>query len=271
MNSSAFARRSARGVVHYGIPFLEESGLVKAVFSTRLGGVSTGETARMNLGMHRQDAPDNVRENYRLLLSAAGMEPENLVVTRQVHETHVIKAPEQWRGRGVWNDAAVEAADGLICDQPGTVLIKHSADCAAIYLLDTRKPAIGLLHSGWRGTLNNIARAGIDAMTRAYGTRPQDIRAAISPAIGPCCFEVGEDVAKLFADAYPEWPLVIRAGEKPRVDLWRCIALQLEHAGIAPGNIAQAGLCTACHPNEFHSHRYRQGHCGLMAAAITLV
>ncbi|MDD4796583.1 MAG: laccase domain-containing protein, partial [Eubacteriales bacterium] len=104
-----------------------------------------------------------------------------------------------------------------------------------------------------------------------FGTRPADCRVAVAPSIGPCCFEVGDDVAALFDEAYPGWNLVARRpGCRPHVDLWACLERQLARAGLQTGNIRLAGICTCCHPDEFHSHRYQQGHCGLMAAVMAL-
>lgn len=271
IDPSAFVKKEKNGVVYYAIPFLDDTGLVTTAFSTREGGVSTGETAQMNLGMYRRDTRENVRENYRRLFAAAGLDPRHVVLSRQVHGTDFLLARPEMRGVGLWDDARVREADALLCAHPDTVLVKHSADCASIFLLDPVHETIALAHSGWRGTLANMAAHALRGMTEQFGTRPNDCLAAVAPSIGPCCFEVGEDVAQLFDQAYPGWDLIRRRpGRKPHVDLWACLDRQLAQAGLKPGNIRLSGICTCCHPQEFHSHRYQKGHCGLMAAAMTL-
>jgi YfiH family protein len=157
-------------------------------------------------------------------------------------------------------------ADGLMTDRRGVTLVKHSADCVSIYLLYTARPAIALLHAGWRGTVQRIAQEGFRAMARAYGTRAQDCLAAIGPSIGLCCFEVGEEVTQAFEQSFPGWELA-RDGH---VDLWRCNQLQLEELGVPPQNICVSGLCTACDTETFYSHRAERGTTGSMAAFLML-
>ncbi|MDD3243225.1 MAG: peptidoglycan editing factor PgeF [Eubacteriales bacterium] len=270
IDRGTFVKQNQNGVAYYTIPFLNDTGLVCTVYSTRQGGVSTGETAAMNLGMRRRDTPDNVMENYRRLLRCAETTPERAVVTQQVHGTQILRADLSMGGKGIRFGEPAPEADGLMTDVRGAALIKHSADCATIYLLDPVKKAIALAHSGWRGTLADMAGHAVEALRREYGSDPGDCMAAVAPSIGPCCFEVGEDVTQLFADAYPRWDLVRRGAEKPHVDLWACLDAQLIRAGLRPENIRLSGVCTCCHPDEFHSHRHSRGHCGLMAAVFEL-
>lgn len=261
-----FEIKTVNGVDFYAVPFLERTGLVKAAFTTRRGGVSGGETATMNFSSRRADTWHNIRENYRRICAAAGFPPESLAISRQVHGVYVHEPLPNEVGRGIFDDYVSIEADGLMTDQPGVTLVKHSADCVSIYLLDTTKPAIALLHGGWRGTMERIAQEGLKRMAQAYGTKPQDCVAAIGPSIGPCCFEVGEDVALAFENQFPGWGLV----KDGHVDLWRCNKLQLLEAGIPQENIAVSQLCTACDTQTFYSHRAEKGRTGAMAALLML-
>lgn len=265
----SFTTKERNGVVYGVFPLFEQTGLVRHGFSTRIGGVSSGECATMNLSFSRKDEPGRVRENYARLCAALCVPPESLVVTRQVHGVWCHTARASDAGRLVVREEPVETADALITNEPGLTLIKHFADCVPVYLLDPVGRAIGLVHAGWRGTAERIAAETIRIMEREYGTRPADLLAAIGPSIGPCCFEVGEDVAAVFDERFPG--CVGRSpGRKPHVDLWQCNLRTLSDAGVLPGRIAAARRCTACEPELFYSHRRDRGHTGTMAAALAL-
>jgi polyphenol oxidase len=271
MVRSGFEKRERNGVVYYAVSFLEATGLVKAAFTTRLGGVSTGEAAAMNFSFARRDEPENVRENYRRICAAAGFTPGGIVVSRQVHGTYVHEVTITEIGRGIFDDFENAKADGLMTRRHGVALVKHTADCVPVYILDTKAPAIALAHAGWRGTLEGIAGIALRRMAEAFGTKPADCMAAIGPSIGPCCFEVGLDVAQTFEARFPGHGIVNDSGGSPKVDLWRCNAMQLLDAGVPDENIAVAGLCTACDTATFYSHRREQGRTGAMAAIMELI
>lgn len=271
MVSGGFTKREQNGVVWYAVSFLENTGLVRTAFSTRIGGVSTGEAATMNLSFKRRDSQENVRENYARLCDATGFRRDSLVVSRQVHGTRVHEVAEEEIGKGVFDDYENVEADALMTRRRGVALVKHSADCVPVYLLDTATPAIAMVHSGWRGTLDGIAGIALTRMKQAYGTKPQDCLAAIGPSIGPCCFEVGYDIAEQFERRYPGCGLVGESGGTPRVDLWRCNTWQLLNAGVPDAQIAVSGLCTACGTATFYSHRKEKGKTGAMAALIELL
>ena len=262
-----FERTVRNGVTYYAVPFLEKAAPVRAAFTTRLGGVSTGETATLNLSFSRKDTPENVRENYRRVGAAAGFPPEGLAVSRQVHRAQVLQVCEAHVGRGVFDGDISPEADGLMTDRPGVALVKHSADCVSIYLVDRARPAIALLHAGWRGTAERIAQEGLRRMAEVFGTRPENCLAAIVPSIGPCCFQVGPDVSAVFEESFPGWGLV--SGD--RVDLWECNRRQLQEMGVPPENVCVAGLCTACNTDTFFSHRAERGKTGAMAAFLMLL
>ena len=270
MVQGGFERREQNGVIFYAVSFLEKTGLVKAAFTTRIGGVSSGEAASMNFSLKRKDEPGNVRENYRRICAAAGFTTGGLAVSGQVHGTYIHEVTDAEIGRSLFDDFKSVEADGLMTNRRGIALMKQTADCVPVYILDRKTPAIALAHAGWRGTLGGIAGAALRRMADVYGTKPEDCLAAIGPSIGPCCFEVGGDVAELFESRFPGWSLVDASGMLPRVDLWRCNAMQLMEAGISNENIAVAGLCTACDTGTFYSHRKEKGRTGAMAAIIEL-
>ena len=270
MAHGGFTRNETNGVTTYAVSFLEQTGLVRAAFSTRLGGVSQGETATMNFSTKRADTVENVRENYRRLCAATGIDPTHLVVTRQVHGTVAHEPTPDEVGMGVFDDQVSPEADALMTDRHSVALVKHSADCVPVWVVDTATPAIALIHAGWRGTYEEIVDKTLSRMAERYGTRPADCLAAIGPSIGACCFEVGDDVAELFATRFPGDDLVTQMGGRPHVDLWRCNERQLLRAGVPAASIAVAGLCTACDTATFYSHRREQGHTGVMAAVLEL-
>ena len=222
--------------------------------TTRLGGISTGHLAAMNLGTHRGDAPENVRKNYRILADALGFDPDKLVLTHQTHTDTVLQVgPEQY-GAGLTAPELPEC-DGLITNVPGTVLVVFTADCTPILLHDPRTGAVGAAHAGWRGTASGIAAKTVQAMCRAYGCRPENIRAAIGPNIAACCFQTDADVpqAMLAALGIAAQTHIRRHGNKYYVDLKELNALWLRRAGVR--HIELSDACTACQPDRFWSHR----------------
>ena len=240
-------------------------------FSTRLGGVSEGALASLNLGCHRGDRPENLRENYRRFCAAIGADPASLVMTRQVHGA-AVRAVGREDVKGDLLDPVPFEADGLTTDVPGVALFIFSADCVPILFFDPAARAVGACHAGWRGTAGAIARATVTAMAARYGCRPSDIRAAIGPAIGPCCFETDEDVPQAMEAALGPLarPHMARAGEKWHVDLKAINRAILLEAGLAPEHIDVSDACTCCAHERFWSHRYTGGRRGSQAAAVLL-
>lgn len=238
-------------------------------FSTRLGGVSEGHLASLNLGVHRGDLPENVRKNYAVLGDAVGFTPEQTVFTKQVHSDVVVRVGQMHRGRGLlWE---VEAdCDGLVTNEPGTALTVFSADCTPVLLFDPVQRAIGAVHAGWRGTASKIAAKAVKKMEQEFGSKAENIRAAIGPCIGQCCFETHSDVpeAMLAAFGASAEAFIRMEGEKFHVDLKGLNALALREMGVA--EIDTAEDCTACAPHRFWSHRIVGGQRGSLAAIIML-
>jgi len=203
------------------------------VFSTREGGVSAGPYASLNLGRMTGDDVERVDENRRLLCDEIGADAELLALNRQVHSTVVHRAERGSRG---------VPGDGLWTDEPGQPVLAMTADCLSIALARADgPPGVAVLHAGWRGLLAGIVAAGTDAL----GGR---LQAAIGPAIGPCCYEVGEEVSGPFAEAFGAD--VVDGG---KLDLWTAAERALNAAGV--DNVLRTDLCTFCNPERFFSHR----------------
>ena len=236
-------------------------------FTTRLGGVSTGYLASLNLGLRRGDDPENVAENFRILGQAVGFSPEDLVSTRQTHSDIVLAVGHAQRGSALVEGASPES-DALITNDPGTALVVFTADCTPILLWDPVTGAVGAVHAGWRGTAAAIGEKTVAAMVRNYGCRPEDIRAAIGPNIGWCHFETDADVPQAMrrtcGDAADAW--IRKSGDKYYVDLKQINALILRRAGVTHIEISQH--CTMCQPDRFWSHRVTGGHRGAQGAVI---
>jgi len=214
----------------------------EVAFTTRVGGVSEGPYASLNLGRKSGDDPERADENRRIACEAVGADLEKLALNYQVHSSRVLRAAPAIRG---------EHADGLWTDEPGLPILAMSADCLPIVLVrsGTEKPAVAVLHAGWKGLLAGIVESGTAALGR--GT----LAAAIGPAIGPCCYEVGEAVAAPFRERFGDD--IVR---ESRLDLWTSAERALRAAGVA--QVDRFDRCTACEPETFFSHRRDAGRTG---------
>lgn len=236
-------------------------------FTTRLGGVSQGHLASMNIGIHRGDDPVNVETNYRILADAIGFDLGKLAATRQTHSDIVLPV-----GKAQWGTALVEGAsaesDALITNEPGTALVIYTADCTPILLWDPVTGAVGAAHAGWRGTAADIAGKTVQAMVDAFGCNPKNIHAAIGPNIGVCCFETGADVPEAMVETFGDKAKnhIHPTGKKYYVNLKEINALALRRRGVVKIEISQD--CTMCDPGHYWSHRYTQGNRGSQGAII---
>ena len=176
-------------------PLLEQTGMVKHCFTTRLGGVSEGIFESLNLSFSRGDQRSAVEENFQRVSQALGTEYGNFVFTDQTHTVNVRRVGIEDAGKGLTRDRGYSDVDGLITNEPGLVLSTFYADCVPLYFIDTKKRAIGLSHSGWRGTIKRMGKVTLETMRREFGTLPEDVICAIGPSICQECYEVSEDVA----------------------------------------------------------------------------
>lgn len=254
---------------------LSATGIVKHGFSTRKGGVSTGIFSSMNLNFKRGDDPDAVMENYRRMAAALNMRVEDMVLSDQTHTTNVRVITEEDRGKGILKPQDYSDVDGMITNVPGIVLVTSYADCVPLYFVDPVRKAIGLSHSGWKGTVGHIGQKTVWKMHEVYGTEPKDIVAAIGPSICQSCYEVSDDVAEAFrtnftADEAADI-LLDKGNGKYQLDLWKANWYVLTDAGILPEHLSVTDLCTACHPDILWSHRKTNGQRGGLSAFLSLI
>ncbi len=261
-------------VVYLTYPLLEETETVVHGFTTRLGGVSKGVCSSMNLSFSRGDEEAAVYENYRRIADAVGFPYESIVCSDQTHTTNVRKVGKDDRGKGLLFSRNYHDVDGLITNEPEVTLATFYADCVPLYLVDPVKKAIGLSHSGWRGTVGKIGKVTVEAMEREFGSRPEDILTAIGPSICQECYEVSEDVAEEFRKIYPRelWNTLLwdKGNGKYQLNLWEACRRNFLEAGILPEHIVLPEICTCCNPDFLFSHRASQGKRGNLAAFLML-
>lgn len=267
--------RIQAGVPYLSFSALEETGMVKQGFSTRYGGVSTGVYSSMNLSYSRKDRPEHVLENYRRMAKALEVDMEKMVVSWQTHTTNVRLVTEEDFGKGVLRDRDYQDVDGLITNIPGVTLVTFYADCVPLYILDPVHRAIGLSHSGWRGTVKRMGEKTLKAMNQAFGTNPGDVIACIGPSICKDCFEVGEEVVEEFRQAFSarHWAELFEPGRKAgkyQLDLWRANQIVFTEAGVDPDKIHTTNICTKCNPEHLFSHRAMAENRGNLAAFLCL-
>ncbi|MDO5407263.1 MAG: peptidoglycan editing factor PgeF [Eubacteriales bacterium] len=265
--------RNQDGVCYLAFPALEETGMVSHSFSTRIGGVSEGRFASMNFSFSRGDDPEHVRENYRRMAQVLGVEMDQMVVSYQTHTTNVRVVTEEDAGKGVLRERDYQDVDGLITNVPGMTLVTFYADCVPLYILDPVHRAIGLSHSGWRGTVNRMGKMTLEAMKREYGTEPSEVIVCIGPSICQDCFEVGGEVVEAFDHEFGEASRAL-SYEKPngkyQLDLWRANRLVFEQAGVPSNQIHTTDICTHCNPELLFSHRTVGNERGNLAAFLSL-
>ena len=235
-------------------------------FTTRLGGVSTGYLESLNIGMHRGDSEENVAKNHEILASALGYDVKKLVFAHQVHSDIILPVKEQ-DCRGLDHHCYPEC-DGLITNTPGLALAIFTADCTPILLHDSATGAVGAVHAGWRGTAMDIAGKAVRAMAKHYGSDPENIRAAIGPNIGFCCFQTDAEVPEAMLETFgTDVEKYIRAVDgKYYVNLKEINRHALNRAGVRSVEISEE--CTACAPGRFWSHRITKGNRGSQGAVI---
>ena len=239
-------------------------------FSTRLGGVSPAPWDSLNLDDRRGDDLANVQENFRRLCAALDVDVQRIVLSRQVHRDDVRTVTATDCGKGLWTPRDYDSADALITDVPHIPLVVFSADCNVILLHDPVRRAIGAAHAGWRGTALGIAAKTVRTMADAYGCDPADIRAAVGPAIGQCCFETDGDVPAALRDALgaDAEPFIDWNGRKYHIDLKAVNALWLQRVGVPSIDVCPD--CTYCLSDLYWSHRRTGLSRGEQAAVICL-
>lgn len=260
-------------VLYFTFPdFDEYDNEIVHAFSSREGGVSTGYFSSMNLGIKTKDSRENILENYRLFTEAIGVDMNNVVIGNLNHGNNVRVVTKEDAGKGLLRPFSYVDVDALVTNEPNLVLTITCADCVPVFLYDPVKKAVGIAHSGWKGTALEIAGKTVEKMVSEYGCDPKDIIAGIGPCIGMCCYEVSQDVYEEFLEfdyLDDAWYFEKEDG-KYDLDLSRIIFGTLAYAGILPEHISISGLCTCCNNDILFSHRAQKGKRGTMVGMIMI-
>ena len=233
-------------------------------FTLRDGGASCGDFDSLNVGLRRGDNPFNVFKNLEICCDALNLTKEKLTLTHQLHTASVRFVDETDIGKGLIYEWG-EGVDGIVTNLKNVPLMCYSADCVPVLLYDDTAKLIGAVHSGWRGTVQNIMKNTI-ALMCSHGSNVKDISAFIGPAIGLCCYEVSEDVGEAFSD-YSEC-VIKKSDGKFMVDLKNIVKAQIANEGVSEENIDVAPYCTSCDNDKFFSHRKQKGKSGLLGGFI---
>lgn len=271
-------KRNYRSEEGYVLPYLSFSSYealpyIRHMFTTREGGVSKDIYESLNLSFTRGDDETAVLENYRRVAQALGTSIDHIVTSDQTHTTNVRPVGKEDLGKGITRPRDYKDVDGMITDQPGVLLATFYADCVPLYFVDPVHKAIGLSHSGWRGTVGRMGQATVEAMERSFGSQPKDLLCAIGPSICQDCYEVSRDVAEAFIFAFPiHEKEILQAGAlgKYQLDLWKANEIVLTEAGVLKEHIDLAGLCTCCNSSILFSHRASKGKRGNLGAFLML-
>jgi polyphenol oxidase len=257
-------RHENAGIIYYTFENLDAFGEVVHGITARHGGVSTGSWASLNLTKGNGDDPALVEENLRRVAAAFGTTRGDLVSPNQRHTTNAAHIGAAQRGQILLN------TDSLLTDEADVPILLRFADCTPVLLYDPQHHAFAVVHSGWRGTAAGAVPAAIKAMTEAFSSSPAELVAGIGPSIGPCCYEVGDEVTSAvrasFAD--PETLLPRNGSHRRHFDLWSANRRWLAEAGVRSVEVAE--ICTACHMDEFFSYRGGKGRTGHFGAFMML-
>lgn len=265
-NAEKLTLHEKDGVIWLSFPLLDREKWLGNSFSTRFGGVSSGCLASMNLSFARESSRENVLENFRRFSMAAGFSPDHIICSDQTHTANIRLVHKNDCGAGISRPLPWNEIDGLITNEPGCVLTTFYADCVPIFLADPVHRAIGLCHSGWRGTVRKISQKAILAMQEDFGSRPEDLLAQIGPSICRESYEVSRETAEKF-----DWKFSKKKDNgKYLLDLWEANRDILLMAGIPASHIGLPNLCTACNPELLFSHRASGGKRGNMAAFLEI-
>lgn len=292
IDASELELRTCGEMEYFVFPKLEKTGIVKHLFSTRKGGVSQKEWSSLNLSFTRGDEEQHVRENFNRVATVMGCSCADMISTDQTHTCNVKRVGKAEKGHGITREKTFFDTDGLVTKDEGVVLAAFFADCVPLYFVDPVKKAIGLSHSGWKGTLLGIGEKTVQKMQEEFGSEPKDLIAAIGPSICKNCYEVSEEVKIAFEERF--WQryqtdkvsfllgvediedekkkalFYQKENGKYQLDLWLANSLVLQKAGIEPQNISVTDVCTCCNKELLFSHRGSQGKRGNLGAFLGL-
>lgn len=278
MDFISFSSENMKLNVVDSVPFLTYNVLsdidfITHAFSTKYGGVSTGEFATMNLAFNRGDNKERVTENYKRLAKAVGVKFESMVASAQDHNTVVRLVTSKNIGIGITKPKDMESVDALITNEPGVTLVTYYADCTPMFFVDTKTRAIALAHGGWRGTVERIAEKVVMKMKSEFATKPENLIVAVGPAISKCCYEVDFECYRNFAelDGIENNKIATQKDNgKYMLDLLETNKQILLNSGVLQENIIISDVCTMCNSNLLWSHRATGGKRGTMAAVMAI-
>lgn len=258
------------------IPYISYNALEKydwlvQGFSTRIGGISAEHLASMNLGFGRGDDLETVIKNHEIMAQTIGFDPHNIVTSNQTHTTNIRVVTKDDCGKGLYKERDFSDIDGMITNEKGVILATYYADCVPLYIIDPINHAVGLSHSGWRGTVHRIGERTIKKMEAEYGSKAENLVVCIGPSICQDCYEISEDVADEFKREFTHNIndiLIKKENNKYQLDLWKCNEIIFRQAGVIPQNINQPDICTCCNAQFMFSHRASNGLRGNLAAFL---
>lgn len=272
MKSNTLNINNKNGVTYITFPKLEKTGLVRHIFSTKIGGVSPYPYGPMNMSFNN-DKKENVIKNYELLCDCVGIDTSHLVLSKQTHTNNVMVVDKGHRGTG-YTKPSFEDIDGLITNQSGVALVTQYADCTPLIFCDPIKKVIATSHSGWRGTVQEIGKVTVLKMQEEFGCNPSDIIACIGPCISKCCYEVDTPVYEAFQKLkYLDLDKIFtdKGGGKYWLNMIEANKQILLNAGIKEENMDISDLCTNCNSDMLHSHRATNGQRGTIGVIIELI
>lgn len=257
--NEAFDLNRINEVEFYTAPNISNTGFVRHFFSTRIGGISTGQYESLNLGIYTNDLTENVQFNMNKIFAAAKMNRDKMTFLRQVHSDKFFVV-----SKDNYEDINGQYGDALITSEKGIAIGVFTADCVPIILADVKNKIAAVVHAGWKGTALNITGKVLDYMNVHMGTDTKDVTAAIGPSIGPCCYEVGAEVAEKFSFVYEN-------KNKFYIDLWRENINQIIDVGVPKERITSSSICTSCNCDKLFSYRRESGNTGRLAAFIEII
>lgn len=267
-----FVWRKDKQVKYLEISEFKKHG-IKAIFTSRLGGVSTGNYSSLNLGLHTRDKKSNVIVNRKIIAQTLGLNYRDFVAGEQVHGNRIKVVKDDDKGRGALNyEDSISGVDGLITDTNNLPLISFYADCVPLLLADIKNKVIGLAHAGWKGTYLKIGVEAIKKMQKYFNTRPEDCLIGIGPSISRENYEVDNRVINKFKESFSYWKDLVTYKGKGHylLDLWTANKQALVEIGVPDSQIIISNYCTYKDNDYFYSYRKEGGKTGRMASIITL-
>ncbi|WDV44165.1 peptidoglycan editing factor PgeF [Clostridiaceae bacterium M8S5] len=273
MSNNDFVLKEKEGIKYYEDRNLAENGF-KHMFTTRVGGMSKEKFSSLNMGISTNDNIDDVLKNYESVLKVIDVDKDKVYMTKQVHEDNIIAIDKNNYSSLDYTLLRENGVDGLVTNVKDIALFCYSADCVTLVFLDSKKQVAGVAHAGWKGTVKGIASKMIEMFIKKYGCNVEDILVTIGPAIGPCCFEVKEDVYKVFSEKFKSKYIGDITNqiskEKWTIDLFKANEIIIKEKGIKDRNITVSKLCTFCNEDLFFSYRRDKGITGRMATIVKL-